>query len=73
MRYLLVLGLLLGCREPVAHDGVRVVATTGMVADLARVVGGEGVHVDALMGPGVDPHLYQAAPSDLKKLRVRSQ
>ena len=53
-----------------ADDGrLRVVATTGMVADLARVVGGEHVHVDALMGPGVDPHLYQATPSDLTKLR----
>jgi manganese/zinc/iron transport system substrate-binding protein len=53
-----------------ADDGrLRIVATTGMVADLARVVGGEHVHVDALMGPGVDPHLYKATPSDLTKLR----
>ena len=55
---------------PAATDGkLYVVATTGMVADLAIQVGGEHVRVDALMGPGVDPHLYQATPSDLKKLR----
>lgn len=50
-------------------DAVRVVATTGMVADLARRVGGERVEVDALMGPGVDPHLYSASPDDLVRLR----
>jgi len=49
---------------------VRVVATTGMVADLARRVGGERVEVDALMGPGVDPHLYSASPDDLARLRA---
>jgi len=52
-------------------DGkLLVVATTGMVADLAIRVGGEHVAVEALMGPGVDPHLYQATPSDLRKLRA---
>lgn len=47
---------------------IRVVATTGMVADLARNVGGERVDVSALMGAGVDPHLYKASPSDIRRL-----
>jgi len=51
-------------------DKLYVVATTGMVADLARHAGGEFVTVEALMGPGVDPHLYKATPSDLQKLRA---
>lgn len=46
----------------------RVVATTGMVADAAREVGGGAVRVTALMGPGVDPHLYKASPGDLRVL-----
>ncbi|MHC4959698.1 MAG: metal ABC transporter solute-binding protein, Zn/Mn family [Planctomycetota bacterium] len=51
-------------------DGrVNVVATTGMVADLARRVGGPHVAVTALMGPGVDPHLFKAVRGDLKRLR----
>jgi manganese/zinc/iron transport system substrate-binding protein len=70
MRHALLLALLLGCADEIETDGIRVVATTGMVADLARVIGGERIHVDALMGPGIDPHLYQAAPSDLRKLRA---
>src|SRR5918994_7008024 len=48
------------------HSGpLRIVATTGMVADAAREVGGARVRVDALMGPGVDPHLYKASEGDV--------
>jgi manganese/zinc/iron transport system substrate-binding protein len=42
-----------------------VVATTGMIADTARVLGGDGVAVRALMGPGVDPHAYRQTRSDI--------
>lgn len=56
---------------PPAFTGppVRVLATTTMVADLAARVGGDRVKVDALMGPGVDPHRYQPTASDLQRLR----
>jgi manganese/zinc/iron transport system substrate-binding protein len=47
---------------------IRVVCTTGMVADLAKNVGGEHVAVTALMGAGVDPHLYTASPADVSQL-----
>jgi manganese/zinc/iron transport system substrate-binding protein len=52
-----------------ADKKLRVAATVTMVADLARQVGRERVEVDALMGPGVDPHLYKAAASDITKLQ----
>lgn len=48
---------------------LSVVATVGMVADLARGVGGDDVAVQGLMGPGVDPHLYKATSSDLIRLQ----
>lgn len=48
---------------------VRVVATTGMVADLASHVGGTHAQVTALMGEGVDPHLYKPSPGDLRLLQ----
>lgn len=35
-----------------------VVATSTMVADLAKTLGGDRVEVRGLMGPGVDPHNY---------------
>lgn len=47
---------------------IRVVCTTGMVADLAANVGGPHVAVTALMGEGVDPHLYKASPADVSQL-----
>jgi manganese/zinc/iron transport system substrate-binding protein len=47
---------------------VRVTTTIGMIADVARVVGGDRVAVTALMGPGVDPHLYKASEGDLRRL-----
>lgn len=49
-------------------DSVTVVATTGMIADAARVVGDDLVEVQALMGPGVDPHAYRQTRSDIVAL-----
>ncbi|MBL9133818.1 MAG: zinc ABC transporter substrate-binding protein [Verrucomicrobiaceae bacterium] len=45
-----------------------VVATTTMIADMVRDIGGEDIEVAALMGPGVDPHLYKATAEDAQKL-----
>jgi len=50
------------------HSALQVLATTGMVADAARVIGGDAVQVTALMGPGVDPHLYKASERDVRAL-----
>jgi manganese/zinc/iron transport system substrate-binding protein len=77
---MVLLGSLAGCEEatpagtlrPAAarhrfagKHPIRIVCTTGMVADLARNVGGDHVKVTALMKAGVDPHLYQASPGDV--------
>jgi len=48
-----------------AADTLSVVATTGMIADAVRRIGGEFVTVRALMGPGVDPHGYRQTRSDI--------
>ncbi|MDG3040274.1 metal ABC transporter solute-binding protein, Zn/Mn family [Roseicyclus marinus] len=48
-----------------AQDRLNVIATTGMIADAARQVGGDLVDVTALMGPGVDPHAYRQTRSDI--------
>jgi manganese/zinc/iron transport system substrate-binding protein len=62
-----------GCDgPPAAARGSRsrpvVVATTTVVADLARQVGGDRVTVESLMPPGVDPHSYKATPGDADRL-----
>ena len=66
---LAMLALLLAA-GPASAQGARpkILATTGMVADLARAVAGERAEVSALMGEGVDPHLYKPTRSDIAKL-----
>ena len=55
-----------GMTAPVwAMGTISIVATTGMIADAARRVGGDAVTVHALMGPGVDPHAYRQTRSDI--------
>ncbi|MDJ1006890.1 MAG: zinc ABC transporter substrate-binding protein [Paracoccaceae bacterium] len=48
-----------------AATPLNVVATTGMIADTVREIGGDAVEVRALMGPGVDPHAYRQTRTDI--------
>jgi manganese/zinc/iron transport system substrate-binding protein len=67
--------LLAGCLAAFAAAGdataqtrskpLTIVATTGMIADAVKQVGGDRVTVTALMGPSVDPHLYRQTSSDI--------
>ncbi|WAJ26033.1 zinc ABC transporter substrate-binding protein [Lacrimispora xylanolytica] len=60
--------MITGCQkaeQKKTSDTLNIVATTTMLADLSRVIGGEHVNVDGLMGPGIDPHLYQASAGDV--------
>ena len=70
---LLALALLLtACSTPNTdsndNDTLQVVTTTTMLADLAGVIGGDAVEVTGLMGPGIDPHLYQASAGDVSTM-----
>lgn len=56
-------------QPPLAERTIHVVTTTGMIADIAVNIGGERVQVTALMGPGVDPHLYKASEGDVRLLQ----
>ncbi len=62
-----------GCEHAASQaqdrDGpYTVIATTGMIADIAEQVAGERANVSALMGAGVDPHLYRPTRSDVSRL-----
>lgn len=50
------------------EEPINVVATTTMITDLVNNIGGEHVQVTGLMGPGVDPHTYKPAASDVYTL-----
>ncbi len=65
---------LINCNSPEKskkdpNQKIKVVATTGMLYDAAKIIGGEKIEPIAIMGPGVDPHLYKATQGDLQKLR----
>lgn len=48
---------------------LHIVATTTMLADLAGIIGGEKADVTGMMGPGIDPHLYQASAGDVMRMQ----
>jgi ABC-type Zn uptake system ZnuABC Zn-binding protein ZnuA len=51
-----------------AGERLRVVATTNIVGDVARQVGGDHIDLTVLMGIGVDPHSYVPSPTDTAAL-----
>ncbi len=72
LMYIIILAFLIfGCSgEKSADDNgkINIVATTGMIYDAVNNIAQDRVEIQALMGPGVDPHLYKATHGDLSKL-----
>jgi manganese/zinc/iron transport system substrate-binding protein len=48
------------------EEPIKAVVTIGMIGDVVRNVGGACVDVTAIMGAGVDPHLYKASARDVQ-------
>lgn len=48
---------------------IRATTTTTQITDMVESIGGDDVEVTALMGPGVDPHLYEASQGDIGALQ----
>ena len=72
-----VLFVLFGCSKSSDQDDkkafgpdnkMKIVATIGMIGDVASVIGGDRVEVYTMMGPGIDPHLYKAKAGDVDRL-----
>jgi manganese/zinc/iron transport system substrate-binding protein len=61
---------LLACKETNndVGDTLYIVSTTGMINDAVINIAANRANAIALMGPGVDPHLYKATQGDLNKL-----
>ncbi|WP_430735832.1 metal ABC transporter solute-binding protein, Zn/Mn family [Gracilibacillus dipsosauri] len=51
-----------------SSDKVKVVTTIAQIGEPLSVIGGDRVEVESLMGPSVDPHLYNPTQSDVKKV-----
>lgn len=83
IHFLLAIAILLvalgGCGQPsttqpggaasdLAQRPIKVATTVGMIGDITKNIGGARVQVTALMGPGVDPHLYKPSAGDVQTL-----
>src|SRR5437870_13666186 len=55
-------------QAPAAGSGITVVATTTIIADLAKQVGGPDANVESLAPAGAAGEDYQPAPEDAKKV-----
>jgi manganese/iron transport system substrate-binding protein len=65
--------LLAGCAKPAGPwrdgaAGLRVVATTTVVADLLAHVGADHVDQVTLLKPGIDAHDYEPSPADVEAI-----
>ncbi|GIQ68722.1 manganese transporter [Xylanibacillus composti] len=57
-----------GSAELDPNKKLNVMTTIAQIADPISVIGGDRVEVRSLMGPGVDPHLYNATQGDIQTL-----
>lgn len=48
---------------------IQIVATITQIGEPIQIIGGDRVEVKSLMGPGVDPHLYEATQGDITTLQ----
>ena len=66
--------LLVSCGDPAgpaAADGkLKIVATTGMIGDVAAQIAGDRAKVEILIGEGVDPHLFKPTATDVRWLQA---
>lgn len=79
---LLLVAMMTACGQSTTHStteqtttdstasttNLKVVATTGQVADAVKHIGGEAIDLTAMFGPGVDPHLYVPTENDVIEL-----
>lgn len=62
--FLVLLSLLACAPRAATNERLYVVATTQIVADVVRQIGGKWVQVEALLPPGSDAHEYTPRPQD---------
>lgn len=59
-----------GCSYTKWQDGkLKVIATTTMLADLSRQIGGEKVSVIGIMNAGIDPHSYLPTAQNIARIK----
>ncbi|BDH60255.1 manganese transporter [Lysinibacillus sp. PLM2] len=52
-----------------SNDSIQIITTISQIGEPIQIIGGDRVEVKSLMGPGVDPHLYEATQGDITTLQ----
>lgn len=55
-------------KNQLSRGKLRVLSTTSQVGDLVRMVGGDRIHAEVLIGGNLDPHSYEMVKGDGEKL-----
>lgn len=63
-----IVGILMALGAAADEPRLQVVATTTILADVAREIAGPRARVVSLLPPGCDPHAFQPAPRDAARL-----
>lgn len=68
-----VLLFLAACQQgegasPSESSKINIITTISQIGEPLSVIGGDRVLVNSLMGPSIDPHLYQATHGDIEKI-----
>lgn len=68
--YIFLISILSSCSETntTVNNKKIVICTTGVIADAISNILPSNFEVTALMGPGVDPHVYKSKASEMKKM-----
>lgn len=51
-----------------SYSKLSIVCTTNIIADAIHNIAGDNIHLNMLMGAGVDPHLYKPIEQDVTKI-----
>lgn len=49
---------------------IKILATTGMIADILKNIAPQNITITQMMGAGIDPHTYKPSAGDLKKIQT---
>lgn len=65
--FILVAALWSACSPQASQNntGLQVVATTTLVGDVVRVIGGDHIELEVMLPTGASPHAYQPTPQDI--------
>lgn len=58
-----------GAKGSDSNDSIQIITTISQIGEPIQNIGGDRVEVESLMGPGVDPHLYEATQGDITTLQ----